>query len=84
MEMTSIQVLVFAQSLVLKVRNPDMELTRTAVPFRNAYKKARGLGRNANALVVLRDLKSVCEEQPVFLETFNRATSSYPEVLAQL
>jgi hypothetical protein len=84
MEMTSIQVLVFAQSLVLKVRNPDMELTRNAISFRSTYKDARGLPRNANALVVLRDLKSVCEEQPVFLETFNRATSSYPEVLAQL
>jgi hypothetical protein len=84
MEMTSIQVLVFAQSLVLKVRNSDMELTRNATAFRNAYKKARGLGRNANALAVLRDLKSVCEEQPAFLEVFNKATERYPEVLARL
>jgi hypothetical protein len=84
MEMTSIQVLVFAQSLVLKVRNPDWELTRNAVSYRSQYKEARGLGRNANALAVLRDLKSVCEENPAFLEPFNKATERYPEVLARL
>jgi hypothetical protein len=84
MEMSLYQVLVFTQSLVLKVRNPKMELTRNAVGFRSAYKNARGLGRNANALAVLRDLKSVCEENPAFLETFNKATERYPEVLARL
>ena len=59
MQMTNIQVLIFAQSLILKVRNPEWELTRNAVPFRNQYKKARGLSRNANAIVVLRDLRMV-------------------------
>jgi hypothetical protein len=84
MEMSLIQVMVFTQSLIVKVRNPNMELTRTAVGFRNAYKNARGLNRNANALVVLRDLKSVCEENEPFLEYFNRAISSHPDVRVQL
>jgi hypothetical protein len=83
MQMSTIQVLIFAQSLVLKVRNPQMELTRNAVPFRNAYKKARGLSRNANALVVLRDFRSVCEDNNL-MDTFNKATERYPEVLARL
>lgn len=83
MEMSNIQVLVFAQSLVLKVRTPDWELTRNAVSFRNAYKKARGLSRNANALVVLRDFRSVCEENNL-IDTFNKATERYPEIVAQL
>jgi hypothetical protein len=84
MQMSSIQVLVFAQSLVLKVKNPDMELTRNASVFRNAYKRARGLSRNVNALAVLRDLKNVCEEDERFLEYFKKATANYPDVLAQL
>ena len=84
MEMTTIQVHIFAQSLCLKLRVPNMELTRNAISYRSAYKKARGLGRNANALVVLRDLKSVCEESPIFLEAFNTATKRYTEILAQL
>ena len=83
MQMSTIQVLIFAQSLVLKVRNPEMELTRNAVPFRNAYKKARGLSRNANALAVLKDFKSVCEDNNL-MDTFNKATERYPEVLARL
>ena len=84
MEMTSLQVHLFAQSLCLKIRVPNMELTRNAISYRSAYKKARGLGRNADALTVLRDLKSVCEEHPIFLESFNTATKRYTEVLAQL
>lgn len=82
--MSSLQVHLFAQSLCLKIRVPEMELTRNAISFRSTYKKARGLSRNANALVVLRDLKSVCEENPAFLEYFNVATKRYTEVLAQL
>lgn len=84
MEMTSIQALVFAQSLVFKVRNSDMELTRNAVPFRNAYKKARGLSRNANALAVLRDFRNVCQDNVFFADAFSKATERYPEILAQL
>jgi hypothetical protein len=83
MQMNSIQVLVFAQSLVLKIRMPDMELSRNASSFRSAYKKARGLRRSENALSVLRDLRSVCEENNL-METFNKATERYPEIVAQL
>lgn len=83
MQMSNIQVLVFTQSLVLKVKNPNLELTRNAVSFRNAYKKLRGLNRNATALVVLRDFKSVCEENHL-MDTFNRATERYPEILASI
>jgi hypothetical protein len=82
--MSFYQVITFTQSLILKVRNPEMELTRSAVSFRREYKKVRDLNRNANALVVLRDFKSVCEENPAFLEIFNKAISGYPDVRAQL
>jgi hypothetical protein len=83
MEMTSIQVFVLAQSLVLKIKSPDMELTRNAVAYRNAYKKARGIRKNANALEVLRDLKSVCEGTP-FMSNFVSATERHVEIVAQL
>lgn len=83
MQITNVQVLVFAQSLVLKVRNPQMELTRNAVPFRNQYKQARGLSKNANALVVLRDLRMLCEDNNC-MDIFNKAIERYPDVLARL
>lgn len=83
MQITPIQAFVLAQSLVTKIKFPSMELTRMAVPFRNDYKKARGLSRNANALTVLKDLKKLCEEVG-WMDEFNRATERYPEILAKL
>ena len=83
MTITNIQMLCFVQSLVSKIKSPDMELTRTAPAFRNNYKKIRGLPRNANALAVLRDVKVVCTENDM-LHEFDTATKRYPEILAQL
>lgn len=83
MQITSIQMFIFCQSLIIKIKNPDMELTRVAPAFRNQYKKARGLGRNASALQVLHDVRKVCRENDMVGE-FERATARYPEIIAQL
>lgn len=83
MQVTPIQIFVFTQSLVTKIKTPSMELTRVAPGFRNDYKKARGLGRNADALTVLKDVRKFCEEVG-WMNEFNRATEGYPEIVAQL
>jgi hypothetical protein len=58
MTLTSIQLLTFTHSLVIKIKT-GMELTRTAPSFRTQYKAARGLRRNANAFDVLQDVAQV-------------------------
>lgn len=83
MTVTPLQIFVFTQSLVLKIKFPNGELTRNASGFRNQYKKARNLGRNANALTVLKDVRNLCEEIGC-MDEFNRATARYPEIIAQL
>jgi hypothetical protein len=83
MQITPLQMFIFTQSLVTKIKFPDSELTRVAPAFRNQYKKVRGLKRNATALDVLRDVKTTCEEIG-WMNEFNRATERYPEILAQL
>ena len=83
MQITSIQMFVFVQSLVTKIKFPDMELTKMAVPFRNQYKAARGLPKRMKTIDLLKDVKQVCEENNM-MDEFNRATAKYPEILAQL
>jgi len=83
MKINNIQMLSFVQSLVTKIKFPDMELTRNAPAFRNNYKKVRELPRNANALAVLKDVKVVCTENDM-LHEFEMATKRHPEILAQL
>ena len=83
MQITNLQAFIFAQSLVTKIKFPDMELTRVAPAFRNAYKKARGLKRNATALETLKDLKKFCDENN-WQGEIERATKNYPEIVALL
>jgi hypothetical protein len=83
MQVTRIQIFIFTQSLVMKIKFPNMELTRVAPHFRNDYKRTRGLRRNADALTVLRDVRQFCDEVG-WMDEFNRATERYPEIIAQL
>lgn len=83
MQISPLQMFIFVQSLVTKIKFPNMELTRVAPAFRNQYKDARGLPKKATALQVLRDVKTVCEENNM-MDEFNRATAKYPEIIAQL
>lgn len=83
MQTTPLQMFVFCQSLVTKIKFPDMELTRGVPAFRNEYKKARGLKRNANAVEVLRDVRDYLTHVG-WIEEFNKATAKYPEIVAML
>ncbi len=56
MQTTPIQMFVFVQSLVTKIKFPEMELTRVAPMFRNQYKTVRGIPKRATALQVLQDV----------------------------
>lgn len=56
MQTSSMQMFIFVQSLLLKIKFPDMELARNARSFRSQYKKSRGLPNKATALEVLTDV----------------------------
>lgn len=81
--MSRITMAVFIQSLVSKIKFPEMEITRNATAFRNQYKKVRGIPKNASALVVLRDVKTVCEENEME-DLIQNGLKNYPQILAQL
>jgi len=83
MQITGLQMFIFCQSLVTKIKFPDMELTRVAPAFRTQYKKARGMKLKATALEVLRDVRQVCNENEM-LQEFIRATAKYPQIVEQL
>lgn len=83
MQTSTLQMFIFTQSLVTKIKFPDTEITRVAPAFRNQYKKARGLKRNATALEVLRDVRAYLTEVG-HVDEFNRATMRYREIVAML
>lgn len=78
--MSKVQAFAFAQSLVLKARYPDCELTRTAAAFRSEYKRLRGLPQNAKVLRVLKDFMEFCDKNGLG-QTFHDATWRYPGII---
>ena len=58
MQLTSIQLLTFTHSLVIKIKT-DMELSRNAQAFRAEYKRSRGLQSNAKPIEVLLDVEQL-------------------------
>lgn len=74
---------IFVQSLFLKVKFPDMELTANAVTFRATYKANRSLPKNCNAMAVLRDVRLFMNDM-CMLDEFIKASKRYPEIIASL
>ena len=85
METNPMQLFVFRQSLIWKIRNPSMEIARNAPTFRNQWKTARGIPKGASALVVLKDLRDFWVEQKNAkeLEKFDEHVAKYNIILPE-